>query len=253
MSAVGMPDVGDIAREQRPGLTPVGTIVILDHTGRPAAPGTFALTGLDGIISPGRIVVDAIGRVGDHEMRGGTGQQAGHVIGIGAVAAQQAVGAEVPEITWARDGRLGKIGRRLIGQGRGLLVGHHESRQFLRLKAQAIEAEAGLIEHLEFVNEQHRVPDRQLGRLVVADAEGRRLLGRQVEVLQHRHALEAQHGGGRQPSMAGEHDAILIDLDRRAKANLLDHGGKLLDALLIHLARVALVGLHLVDRPQAIS
>src|SRR5690606_8901152 len=52
----GMPDIGDIAGKQRPGLAPVGTVVVrhLSNARRGRYPS---------FIAPGRIVLDAIGRV----------------------------------------------------------------------------------------------------------------------------------------------------------------------------------------------
>ena len=68
--APGMPDIGDLAGKQRPGRAPVGTLVIghLAH---------LAGIGIDpGPFSPSRIVIHAIRRVGDHQMRMHTRKQA---------------------------------------------------------------------------------------------------------------------------------------------------------------------------------
>ena len=58
-----MPDVGDIAGKQRPGLAPVGAVVVQHLAGGEI--GTVAELALP----PGRIVVHAIGRIGDHQVR----------------------------------------------------------------------------------------------------------------------------------------------------------------------------------------
>ena len=55
-----MPDIGDITREQRPCLAPVGPVVV-QHLA-----GAFGLRG-PGLVAPGGIVFDAVGRVGDHQ------------------------------------------------------------------------------------------------------------------------------------------------------------------------------------------
>lgn len=57
-----MPDIGDIAREQRPGLAPVGAVVVQD----PAGASGLCCTRL---VAPGRIVFHAIGRIGHHQQR----------------------------------------------------------------------------------------------------------------------------------------------------------------------------------------
>ena len=87
-----VPDIGHLAGEQRPGLAPVGPVVVLAPCrcgGRGAEPGAVA---------PGRVVLHAIGRVGDHQVRPHAGQRPLDHRRVGAVAADQAVAAEQPDV-----------------------------------------------------------------------------------------------------------------------------------------------------------
>ena len=69
----GVPDIGDLARKQAPGIAPVGAIVVIDLAG-PRGRGN---TGLD---SPVGIVLDAIRWVRHHQVRTGAVQ---HALDIG--------------------------------------------------------------------------------------------------------------------------------------------------------------------------
>src|SRR5450759_3830988 len=55
-----VPDVGDVAREQGPSGSPVCLVVITDFAPSSGMVDAQAMT-------PSRIVVDPVGRVGDHE------------------------------------------------------------------------------------------------------------------------------------------------------------------------------------------
>src|SRR3954454_7733352 len=56
----GMPNIGDIAGKQHVGDRPVHTVVVEDGAG-------LALFSEPGLLAPGRIVVDAIGRISHHQ------------------------------------------------------------------------------------------------------------------------------------------------------------------------------------------
>src|SRR5258708_40053416 len=76
----GVPDIGDVAGEQRVGLTPVGAVVVEDLSGRVlAAPETPAL-------APGRLVADPVRGVGDHQRGVDAAESFGDVCRSGAVA-----------------------------------------------------------------------------------------------------------------------------------------------------------------------
>src|SRR5215471_7600509 len=76
-----MPDIGGISREQRIGLLPVGAIVV-EHLPLRELAGTAAVA-----CSPGRVVSDPIGRIGDHQGRLRSCQYQRDISGAGAVAA----------------------------------------------------------------------------------------------------------------------------------------------------------------------
>ena len=62
-----VPDIGNIAGKQRIGFPPVGTVIIEHRSPRKVAVAKVAAR------PPGRIVADPIGRIGDHQERGGSG------------------------------------------------------------------------------------------------------------------------------------------------------------------------------------
>ena len=123
-----MPDIGNLTGEQCPGFPPVGAVIVGDL----ASAGGRANTSL---IPPRWIVFDAIGRIGDHQVRLGPSQQAVHVGGHRAVATQQPVLAHDPQITRARhriDGRLGNLIFVPVTLAFALVVdGRHQGVQFL--------------------------------------------------------------------------------------------------------------------------
>jgi len=86
-----VPDIGDIAGEERPSLAPVRTIVV----GYPARAGGGRYTS---IVAPGRVVVDAVGRIGDHQMRANIANEARDIRSTSRVAAKEAMTPEDPEI-----------------------------------------------------------------------------------------------------------------------------------------------------------
>ena len=91
-----MPDVGDFAGEERPGLAPVGAVVIQHLAGAAGARGTC-------LVPPRRIVLDPIRRIADHQQRGHVAE---HTLDVGrdrGVAAEQPVRPEQPEIARPAD------------------------------------------------------------------------------------------------------------------------------------------------------
>src|SRR4051794_5171108 len=74
-----VPDVSNSAGKQRPGFSPVGSVVILDSAG-----GEVAWRGCKAL-APGGVVADPIGRIGDHQVRRDPIQRAGNVVSVRAV------------------------------------------------------------------------------------------------------------------------------------------------------------------------
>ena len=97
-----MPDVGDLAREQVPGRRPVRDLVVLDFA---LARGVVDAPAM----APFRIVLDAVGRVGDHQCGHVPGQQRLHQARISAVAAGNAMGSELPDVSRLRYRDLGDL------------------------------------------------------------------------------------------------------------------------------------------------
>lgn len=95
----GMPDPGQVAGEQRPGLAPAGVVVIRHlaaaHRGRDA-----------GTVPPFEIMVRAAGSVRDHQVQQHIIQQLGDVRRAAGIAAQQPVRPAHPEIGVSGDGGL---------------------------------------------------------------------------------------------------------------------------------------------------
>ncbi|WP_352966166.1 hypothetical protein, partial [Mesorhizobium sp. M1312] len=136
--------------KQRPGFTPVGTIVV-QHL------AFCQIIAFAEPLSPGRVIADAIGRIGHKQVRLHTIQRPLHVGRVGAVAANQPVPAEEPDIAgeggWllrrVRDLiRIGQPGRAQAGQCGDLKIVEAGQRQ--------VEAKRGKI--AEFEAEQFIVP-----------------------------------------------------------------------------------------------
>lgn len=85
-----MPDVSHISLKQRLGRPPVGAVVV-QHLARP-----FGLLGAS-LVAPSRIIVDAIGRIADHEMRKHATQQPFHGRFVGRIAADDPIVAKLPD------------------------------------------------------------------------------------------------------------------------------------------------------------
>ena len=67
-------------------------------------------------VAPGRVELDAVRRVGREQRRRRAVEEPGHVVGVGGVAAQQAVVAEAPELARLDVRLLGRLGD-LVGVG----------------------------------------------------------------------------------------------------------------------------------------
>ena len=76
-----VPHIGDIAGKQRIGLLPVGAVVVEHFAARQPAATVIARC------SPGRVVLDAIRRIGDHQVRGRSRQHRSDIGFARAVAA----------------------------------------------------------------------------------------------------------------------------------------------------------------------
>ena len=83
-----MPDIGDIAGEQRPSLAPIRPPIVSNPT-------EFLFGGVDaGASAPSRIIVDTIGRVRDHQVWLDTIEQRLDRRSLRAVTTNQSVSIE---------------------------------------------------------------------------------------------------------------------------------------------------------------
>ena len=110
----GMPDVDDAAWEERPRRRPVGAVVVQD----PADRG--ALRGVDPM-PPGRVVGDAVRRIGRHHHRCHAVQQARHITGRRRVATEESMAAEDEQVAGDDVGRSRLDHGVVVGQAGGRL------------------------------------------------------------------------------------------------------------------------------------
>ena len=88
----GAPDIGDVARKQRPCIAPIRAVIVQDRA-HLLGPRANALPD-----APCWIVFDSIRRVSDHQMRLATSQQSFDHERVGAIAADDPVFAEHPHV-----------------------------------------------------------------------------------------------------------------------------------------------------------
>ena len=194
-----------------------------------------------------RLDLDVVGRVGVHQVDGGAVQQAIHVLGLAAVAAEQAVVAEEPQVARLRDRLVGRLGH-VVGVGQALVrLRPEQPQQLVGGEAGQVQVEVHLLELGQLERQLVVVPARHRGRLVVGDAVRLGLRRRQADGHVDRDFFQAQLQRRLVARVADDDDALLIDDDRLAEAELLDrrrhgvHGG-VVDA------RVVLVGPDRFDR-----
>ena len=182
-----VPDIGHVARKERPGLPPVRAIIVQNLA------RTLGLGGA-GLVPPGRIVADAIRRIADAEMRSNPIEKAGHGSLVRSIPADQPVGSEAPEIARAGDGIGRRLGRLFLPRvGRTMI---EERVQFGSVEAEVPKVDAEVIEIGEFQGEQVLVPSGLLGEAVVGEYVGAFLRRGQVGELDDRHLDHPQRPGG---------------------------------------------------------
>ena len=217
-----MPDIGHITGEQRPSFAPVGPIVIQHLAGALGLRRTR-------LVAPGRIVFHPIGRVGHHQERIQVTKKPPDNIGRGAVAADQPVRSQLPEIACHRhrcDRRFGDLILaldRAIGAQRVRVT--QKSIQIFVTHAEEGEVEVFGQEPRDLVAQHGLVPFAEFRKLVVDDPVGPSL--RLVEVAEpdHRYILQTQHGGGQHPAVAGNQFAIVCDHAGNGPAEFRHAGG----------------------------
>ena len=105
-------------------------------------------------ISPLRIQLDAVGRIGHQQLRFALPQKPGNRIGVGGIAAQYAVATTEPQIAGPGHGNHRHRGRGIFIRGimQQVLV------EFLGIKPGQAEIEVGLLEFRQFNGQQVVIP-----------------------------------------------------------------------------------------------
>ena len=158
-------------------------------------------------------------------------EQAVHVFRFAAVAAQQAMFAEYPQIAGLGGrlvGRLGYVVR--IGLA-GVALGIQQPQHFVVREAGQVQVEVHLLQLSQFLGQPVVVPVGDGRRLVVGDAVCFGLGRRQAAGDMNGHLGHVQLDGRLVARMADDDDVVLIDDERLAEAEFLDrcrhgvHGG----------------------------
>jgi hypothetical protein len=163
----------------------------------------------------------------------GAAQQAVDVFGPAAVAAEETVVPQQPEV--ARSGR--RFVRRCrhgvrVGQpGRALRL--EQLHQLVRREPGQAHLEVQLLQFGQFEGQAVVVPRGQLGGLVVGQPVGLQLGGGQARGDVDRHGLQAKLQGRLIRGMADDDHALFIDDARLAEAEFLNRRGDGLDGLVI--------------------
>ena len=198
----------------------------------------------------GAVVVDEIRWIGREQDRLLAVHDADDVIGLGAVAAQQPVIAEQPQIARARHRVQRRLGDDVFaGKAVALVERRQQPVQVLALEAGEIEIEAGGVQRVQLGGEQLVIPARQLGQAVIRDPVRADLLRRQVRQPDDRHLAQAQVLRRQQAAMAGDDLAVVRHHHRRRPAVLDQRGGDLGHLILGVGARVLRVRLQARERP----
>ena len=145
----------------------------------------------DGVVAP-RLDLHVVRRVGVDQLDRGAGQEPIHVLRLAAVAAEQPVVTQDPQVARLRDRLVGRLGH-LVGIGQSVLHARIEQLgQVVLREAEQFQVDVHALEFAKLDRQQLVVPLRQFGRLVVGDPVGLDLLGRQIRGDVDRHLLQAQ-------------------------------------------------------------
>jgi len=219
----GVPDVANLqARDDGVGVRPIDSGVTREGRVLVTLDAHVGLLGraerVVQMISPGRVEADAVGRIRREEPGGRPAEQTGHVVGVGGIAAQQAVIAEHPQLAWL-DVRLLRWLRYVVGVSEARLAGTEIAEQ---------PQEAGVVDaHLGEQFVQFRLVGRRHGadRIERRQDEGL-LLGREVDV-QDRHARFVPADRQRDARVAVDDEARpLVDHDLLDPANRVERAGQ---------------------------
>jgi len=199
----------------------------------------------DRVVAP-RLNLHVVRRVGVDQVDRLPVEQPVHVLGAGAVAAQQAVLAEHPQVAGLGDRVVRRLGHG-VGVGQPLLhAGVEQHGQLVGVEAEQRPVDAGLLELGQLDGQQLHVPVGQLRRLVVGDAVCPHLLGCEVAGDVHRHLLQPELLGSLPAGVPADDDAVAVHDDRLAETEAADALGDGLHGVVVE-AGVLLVGTDLCD------
>ena len=251
----GVPDVSDLeARHQFECFGPVGPGVAGDRglgvalgpllhvagLGRPAAVQA-------GAIAPLGIELDAVGRVGDHQLRLAVAQEPRHILRAGGVAAEDPV--LLPQSHRSPGRETGFSGTGGDGRSASLLVRDGEQVvDLLGVEAGEAEVEVRRVEFLQFEREQFLVPVGPGDRAVHHQPEGLHLRRRPLVAEDHRHFGDAQLARGLQAEVAVDDLAVAAREHRDLESELADAAAHAIHRGVV-LSGIARVKNKLVDRP----
>src|SRR5215471_12380188 len=238
-----MPDIGGISREQRIGLLPIGAIVVENFALCERA-GTAAAAG-----SPGWIVGDPIGWIGDHQVSLRSRQDQRDISGAGAIAAANPVVPHLPYIARSCDGLIRDFRDAVgIGQAARPQTGQ-DLLQAVRLKADQVEVETAGLEVTQFAAEQVKIPARPRRQFIVGQAISLLLIFAPVARHDHRDRRQLQLCRGRDTPMAGDQRAVLVDQRRVRPPPSADRRGDFVDVGFAVEPRILYIGDQPFDRP----
>jgi len=165
-------NVGDIAREQRPRLAPVGPVVVQDLA-RALGDGDA------GAVTPGRVIADAVWRIAHEQVRPRPVQSLRNRFRVRGVAAHQPMAAESPDIAQARGRVRGCLGG-VIGVCQAARANREQRVQLSEVETGERQVEPDVAQFAELDPEQVVVPAGRERQTVVGQDVG--LLLRWAEV-----------------------------------------------------------------------
>jgi hypothetical protein len=184
--------------KQRPGGRPIGALVVADL----AAPDRAAQSAL---LTPGRIIFDPVGWIGDHQLRMSAVQHRIHDLRVGAVSAYKPVFPDAPDVPGDAHRPLVDLRHLvLVGEPAGparrqcggeLLFGEAEHRQ--------VRAERGEVG--EFELEHLHVPTSVECDPIIGEDQLTPLDLREAAQGDHRDLGEPELPGGGEPAVPGDH------------------------------------------------
>ena len=122
--------------------------------------------------------------------------------------------------------------------------------ELLLVETGEVEIEPGGVQGVQFRCQELLIPGTGENQLVIGDAVRPHLLGTEMRQPNDRDFGEPQVAGRQQPSMAGDHLAVLGDQQRHRPAVAGDRGGDLRHLVVGVQPRIALVRLQARERPM---